>query len=119
MKQLINENRLNRIVSSVIKRYLNEGAYDYPDGVDGIILLMDNDRECHSLYTEIVRMLKKKKQKGVDLNLNVLAESSMMKKFQQFCFRKFKHEQEGMTKDSPRVFRFFVAERMINDANWL
>lgn len=58
-------------------------------------------------------MLKKKYNKGVDLSLEVLANSSIMKKYQQFVFRKFRNEQPMLSKDTPRLFREYMAQRMI------
>lgn len=116
MKRRINETRLNSIISETIKSVLNEGAYGYPDTVDGILLCSENDRECHNIYEEIVRMLVKKHKKGVKLSREHLANSNVMKKYQKFCFRKYKSEQEDLdSRLSPSTFRNYVANRMIDD----
>ena len=109
----LTESSLKRIISETVKRVLNEGIYDYPDGIDHLILLAENDRECYDIFWNIVQMLKKKYNKGVDLSLEVLANSSIMKKYQQFVFRKFRNEQPMLSKDTPRLFREYMAQRMI------
>lgn len=109
----LTESSLKRIISETVKRVLNEGIYDYPDGIDHLILLAENDRECYDIFWNIVQMLKKKYNKGVDLSIEVLANSSIMKKYQQFVFRKFRNEQPMLSKDTPRLFREYMAQRMI------
>ena len=89
----LTESSLKRIISETVKRILNEGIYDYPDGIDHLILLAESDRECCDIFWDIVQMLKKKYNKGVDLSLEVLTNSSIMKQYQQFVFRKFRNEQ--------------------------
>lgn len=116
MRRRINEKRLNNIIAESIKSVLNEGAYGYPDTVDSILVCSENDRECYDIYAEIVRMLVKKHKNGVKLSREQLANSSVMKKYQQFCFRKFKSEQEDLdSRISPSAFRNYVANRMIDD----
>lgn len=109
--------RIRRIVSECTKKTLNEGIYDYPDGIDHLILLSENDRECHDIYWSIIQMLLKKVKKGVDLSVDILANSSIMKKYQQFVFRKFKNEQPNFDRNAPRAFREYIAERMIERIN--
>lgn len=109
----LSESSLRHIISETVKRVLNEGIYDYPDGIDHLILLAENDRECWDIFWDIVQMLKKKYNKGVDLSLEVLTNSSIMKKYQQFVFRKFRNEQPMLSKDTPRLFREYMAQRMI------
>lgn len=109
----LTESSLRHIISETVKRVLNEGIYDYPDGIDHLILLAENDRECYDIFWNIVQMLKKKYNKGADLSLEVLANSSIMKKYQQFVFRKFRNEQPMLSNDTPRLFREYMAQRMI------
>lgn len=111
---LINESQLNRIIKESVKRILNEGIYNYPDGIDHLILLAENDRECYDLFWQIVEMLKKKFNKGVELDVDVLTNSSLMKKYQQFCFRKFKKEQPEIDPKAPYLFRKYMSERIID-----
>ena len=42
----LRESELRTIISESVKRILNEGIYDYPDGIDHLILLAENDLEC-------------------------------------------------------------------------
>ena len=62
-------------------------------------------------------MLKKKHDKGVELSVDVLTNSSVMKKYQQFVFRKFRNEQPMITKETPYLFRKYIAEEMIERIN--
>jgi hypothetical protein len=110
----LTENELKRLISESLKRVLNEGIYDYPDGIDHLILLAENDRECHDIFWNIVQMLKKKYDKGVDLSVDLLTNSSVMKKYQQFVFRKYKGEQPTLSKETPYLFRKYMAERIID-----
>lgn len=121
MKLTLNEAQLTKLVSNIatecVKR-LNEGIYDYPDTIDQIILCAENDRECYDISWQLVQSLMKKVRKGVELSADQLSNSSWMKKFQQFCFRKFKQYQEDYDKDtSPKLFRDWWAEKMIDDVN--
>lgn len=115
MKQTIRltESELRNMITESVKRALNEGIYDYPDGIDHLIFLAENDRECYDIFWSIVQMLKKKYDKGVDLQLDLLKDSSIMKKYQQFVFRKFRNEQPMLSKDTPRLFREYIANQMI------
>jgi len=110
----LTESSLKRIISETVKRVLNEGIYDYPDGIDHLILLAENDRECYDIFWNIVQMLKKKYDKGVELSVDLLTNSSIMKKYQQFVFRKYKSEQPLLSKETPYLFRKYMAERMID-----
>ena len=56
----LTENEFKRLISESVKRVLNEGIYDYPDGIDHLILLAENDTECYNIFWFIVQMLKKK-----------------------------------------------------------
>ena len=110
----LTENELRRMISESVKRVLNEGIYDYPDGIDHLILMAENDRECYDIFWNIVQMLKKKYDKGVELSVDLLTNSSIMKKYQQFVFRKYKSEQPMLSKETPYLFRKYMAERMID-----
>ena len=93
---------------------LQEGIYGFPDECDQIILAYQNDRECMGIYDDIVKMLLKKVAKGIELNFDLLVNSSVLKKFQQFVFRKFKQFQDTpMTRNTPYIFREYVAKRML------
>ncbi len=111
----LNKQRLHRIIKESVNKVLNEGVYGYPDDIDMIILCAKNDRDCYDLYENLFRMVAKKYARGVELDVDFLANSSLMKKYQQFCFRKFKNEQGIITKSSPYNFRRYMAERMIED----
>ena len=112
VKKTLNEMKYKNI--SVKKsKSLNEGVYDYPDTIDELILDSENDRECYDYYWSIVQMLKKKLQKGIDLSVDVLANSSIMKKYQQFVFRKFGNVQMDRNKKSPLLFRQYISQRII------
>ena len=110
----LTENELRRMISESVRRVLTEGIYDYPDGIDHLILMAENDRECHNIFWQIVQMLKKKYDKGVELSVDLLINSSIMKKYQQFVFRKYKSEQPMLSKETPYLFRKYMAERMID-----
>ena len=73
----LTENELKRMISESVKRVLNEGIYDYPDGIDHLILMAENDRECYDIFWNIVQMLKKKYDKGVELSVDLLTNSSI------------------------------------------
>ena len=49
----LTESGLRHIISETVKRVLNEGIYDYPDGIDHLILLAENDRECYDIFWNI------------------------------------------------------------------
>ena len=113
----LTESELRHMIAESVKRVLNEGIYDYPDGIDHLILLSENDRECYDIFWEIVKMLRKKFDKGLELSVEKLTNSSIMKKYQQFCFRKFKNEQGVISKDAPYQFRRYMSERIIDRIN--
>lgn len=110
----LTENELKTMISESVKKVLKEGIYDYPDGIDHLILMAENDRECYDIFWNIVQMLKKKYDKGVELSVDLLTNSSIMKKYQQFVFRKYKSEQPMLSKETPYLFRKYMAERMID-----
>ena len=113
----LTESDLKRMIAESVRNALNEGIYDYPDGIDHLIFLSENDRECYDLFWQIVQMLKKKHDKGVELSVDLLTNSSVMKKYQQFVFRKFRNEQPMITKETPYLFRKYIAEEMIERIN--
>ncbi len=113
----LTENELKTMISESVKKVLKEGIYDYPDGIDHLILLAENDRECYDIFWNIVKMLKKKVEKGVELSVDILSNSSIMKKYQQFVFRKYKSEQPMFSGETPRLFREYMAQRMIDRIN--
>lgn len=115
MKQTIKlrESELKRIITESVKMVLREGMYGYPDDCDQIILAYENDRECMRYFEDIARMLDKKYKRGVQLDVDLLVNSSVLKKFQQFVFKKFKQWQENMTRETPYNFRAYVANRLI------
>ena len=112
---------LSETIKRTIRRVLKEGIYDYPDGIDHLIFLSENDRECYDFYMAIKKALEKKFAKGVELSVDILANSSAMKKYQQLVFRKFKAEQQEQGMMDPRTgpyqFRRYVAEKMIDNIN--
>ena len=117
----IDDNIVSEAVTKSIRKVLSEGIYDYPDGIDHIILLSENDRELYEWYDQMYKMLLKKALKGTELSVDTLANSSMMKKYQQACFRKYKSEQaaEGMMiPDAPYQFRKYVSEKLITDVHY-
>ena len=98
------------------KQNVNEGAYGYPDTIDGIVLCSDNDRELHEMYTGIAKACAKLYKKNTQLSLERLMDSSVMKKYQQACFRKYANEQEDLDRmKSPSLFRRFIADRIIEE----
>lgn len=109
----LTESDLNRIVMESVKRIMNEGKYGYPDDVDEIILCFESDVECMKMYEAVIYSMIKKKNRGIKLDFNLLVNSSWMKKFQQFAFRKFKQWQDNLTKESPYHFREYVANKML------
>ena len=95
---------------------INEGVYGYPDAADQILLASENDRECYNIYSQIARMVAKKAKSGVEISADYLANSSAMKKLQQFAFRKFKNIQNNFDpKLSPAVYRKHTADVMVDE----
>lgn len=112
----VSESKLNTTIRKSIKKVLNEGIYDYPDGIDNIIFLSENDRELYEEYRQIAKACMKLYKKDVQLTLERLMESSIMKRYQQHCFSKYAKEQQGLDRmNSPREFRRFIAEKIIDE----
>lgn len=114
-KQLI-ANELWECFMKRNKKYLQEGAYGYPDTIDGILLLSENDRECHDMYSQIAKAVNKIYKRDAKVSFERLVDSSVMKKYQQMCFRKFGKEQPDVNRtESPKRFRAYVAKKMIDE----
>lgn len=112
----VSEAKQNSAIQKSIKKVLNEGIYDYPDGIDHIIFLSENDRELYEEYQQIAKACMKLHKKDVQLTLERLMESSIMKRYQQHCFKKYAKEQQGLDRmNSPREFRRFIAEKIIDE----
>jgi hypothetical protein len=112
----VSESKLNTAIQKSIKKVLKEGIYDYPDGIDHIIFLSENDRELYEEYRQIAKACMKLYKKDVQLTLERLMESSIMKRYQQHCFKKYAKEQQGLDRmNSPREFRRFIAEKIIDE----
>jgi len=112
----VSESKLDNAIQKSIKKVLNEGIYDYPDGIDYIIFLSENDRELYEEYRQIAKACMKLYKKDVQLSLEHLMESSIMKRYQQHCFKKYAKEQQGLDRmNSPREFRRFIAEKIIDE----
>lgn len=115
-KTNVSETKLDNAIQKSVKKVLNEGIYDYPDGIDHIILLSENDRELYDEYRNIAKACMKLYKKDVQLTLERLMESSIMKRYQQHCFKKYAKEQQGLDRmNSPREFRRYVAEKIIDE----
>lgn len=116
----LTESQLKDVVSESVRALIGEGVYGYPDGIDTIILLSENDGELYKVWESIAMMVAKLAAKGSELSVEKLANSSTMKAYQQACFRKYAKEQEtGFDpRVSPSVFRKYMAERMIDEVNF-
>ena len=92
----------------------SDTLYGYPETIDRIILDSDNNETCRRHYEEMARSLAMKDIEG--LTVERLENSSWMKKYQQLCFRVCGYDQANLDpRTSPRLFRHFVAERLIDD----
>ena len=114
-KQLI-ANELWECFMKRNKKYIQEGAYGYPDTIDTILLLSENDRECYNMYSQIAKAVNKIYKRDAKVTFERLVDSSVMKKYQQMCFRKFGKEQPDVNRtESPKRFRAYVAKKMIDE----
>lgn len=116
----LTESQLKDVVLESVRALISEGVYGYPDGIDTIVLLSENDGELYNFWETIARRVAKLAAKGTELSVEKLANSSTMKAYQQKCFRKYAKEQEtGFDpRVSPSVFRRYMAERMIDEVNF-
>ena len=114
----LSESDLHKIIYRAINEELDaNGWYGYPEGVDDVILTVENDRDCYNYYMGIAKMVKKHFKRGEDITVERLVNSSVMKRFQQICFKKYKEITNGdgrNTRPVPLLFRQFMAQRMIN-----
>lgn len=121
MKRVIKltESDLHKMIYRLINEELDtNGWYGYPEGVDDVILTAENDRDCSNYYMGIARMVQKHFNRGEDISVERLVNSSVMKRYQQICFKKYRETTSGdgrNTRPSPFIFRQFMAQRMIND----
>lgn len=117
----LTEGILRRIIAEEIKKEAvrkklveNDTLYGYPETVDRIILDSDNNEACRRQYDEMARRLATKDFEN--LTVERLENSSWMRKYQQLCFRMCGYDQDNIDpRTSPRLFRHFVAERMIEE----
>lgn len=117
----LTEGILRRIIAEEIKKETDhkklvesDTLYGYPETVDRIILDSDNNEACRRQYNEMVRRLAAKDFDS--LTVERLENSSWMRKYQQLCFRMCGYDQGNIDpRTSPRLFRHFVAERMIEE----
>jgi len=116
----LTKSQLKDVISESVRELIGEGVYGYPDGIDTIVLLSENDGELYNFWESIARSVAKLAAKGTELSVEKLANSSTMKAYQQACFRKYAKEQEtGFDpRVSPSVFRKYMAERMIDEVNF-
>lgn len=117
----LTEGILRRIIAEEIKKETDhkklvesDTLYGYPETVDRIILDSDNNEACRRQYDEMARRLAAKDFDS--LTVERLENSSWMRKYQQLCFRMCGYDQDNIDpRTSPRLFRHFVAERMIEE----
>lgn len=117
----LTEGILRRIIAEEIKKEADhkklvesDTLYGYPETVDRIILDSDNNEACRRQYDEMARRLAAKDFDS--LTVERLENSSWMRKYQQLCFRMCGYDQGNIDpRTSPRLFRHFVAERMIEE----
>ena len=118
MKKIITltEAQLHKLIRKAINEELDtNGCYGYPEGVDDVILTTENDRDCAEYYNGILKMLLKLHNRGKELTVERLVNSSVLKRYQQICFKKYQELGGGRnTRPIPLVFRQFIAQRMIN-----
>lgn len=117
----LTEGILRRIIAEEIKKETgrkklveSDTLYGYPETVDRIILDSDSNEACRRQYDEMARRLATKDFEN--LTVERLENSSWMRKYQQLCFRMCGYDQDDIDpRTSPRLFRHFVAERMIEE----
>lgn len=114
----LRESDLHKIIYRAINEELDaNGWYGYPEGVDDVILTVENDRDCYNYYQGIANMVKKHFTRGEDITVERLVNSPVMKRFQQICFKKYREITNGDGRNArpvPLLFRQFMAQRMIN-----
>lgn len=111
-----NKSKIKQIVKESIRRIINEGVYGYPDTVDSIILCSENDRQLYDEYSQIAKAVNKIHNRGKEVTAERLVDSSILKKYQQHCFRKYGTENPDLDrKNSPRIFREFIANKIIDE----
>ncbi|MBP5724520.1 MAG: hypothetical protein J6X18_13235, partial [Bacteroidales bacterium] len=118
----LSENQFRDMVKECVKRVLKEGAYGYPDTVDGIILCSENDRELYNEYVQIAKAVAKVYKRDAKLSFERLVDSSILKRYQQHCFGRYGKENPDKDRvKSPRIFREYVAKKIIDevlDGKW-
>ncbi|MBP5722761.1 MAG: hypothetical protein J6X18_04190 [Bacteroidales bacterium] len=115
-RQHISKDELREMVKSKIRKMLKEGAYGYPDTVDGIILCSENDRELYDEYVQIAKAVAKVYKRDAEITFERLVDSSILKKYQQHCFGKYGKENPDKDRvKSPRIFREYVAQKIIDE----
>lgn len=125
----LTENDLNKLIAATVKNAINEmrnsekqldsnGAYDYPEGIDDIIVSCENDRDCMESYESIARAVYNLHKRGVELDLQKLTNSGTMKKLQQQWFRAYRELTHGEGRNfnpDPYKLRLFLSNRIIDD----
>lgn len=112
----MSKDELREMVRTKINKLLKEGAYGYPDTVDGIILCSENDRELYDEYVQIAKAVAKVYKRDAKITFERLVDSSILKRYQQHCFGKYgkKNPDKDRVKSS-RIFREYVAKKIIDE----
>lgn len=113
----VDESFIRRVVSEVISESISDdsGIYGWPAGIDYLMLGWKNDRDCCDLFWEIVKACRKVHDRGVELSVDRLANSSMMRKWQALVCSKFSGDQPGYDRrTTPSMLRRYCADEAIS-----
>lgn len=125
----LTEQGLNKIISESVIRTLNEmqtpeldsnGACGLPEGIDDVIMTCSSDRSSMNEYEKVAQAVYNVKNRGKELSVEYLANSSIMKRLQQIWFRYYKEITYGEGRNinpNPAKLRLYLATDIIGKVN--
>lgn len=81
----INESLLKKVIKECVSKIINENVCD----IDDLILFAKNNEEIYERLTWLANAIRKKMNRGIEIDKNILINCSVMKKIQQFAVREY------------------------------
>ena len=94
---------------------VEKGSFGLPLLCDEAILVTMHNRDVYSTYEWLCKCLEKKRQKGIELSVDELAESKSMNRL---CIMAFAAAiGTELTKEGRVIYKQYMAEKIINEVN--
>lgn len=101
----VTETQLRKIIRESIENMFNTQKEGRMGNVEDLILYADNDRAVYDRISMVANALKKKADKGMEISMSKLVNSSVMRKITQFAIGNY-------NKEFDEIYTFTPSEKL-------